>query len=165
VAVAPEVYGAIVGYLQRAGVKSVAFDVLFTEPSKYGVGDDRALGSAVGGYKGFVGALFLADRTGGATAWPPDLHPYPLAIDGSDPSVLRGIALDRVTARRASFPVPEIASQAAILADVQHDPDPDGVYRRVRLFRIFDAGRSRRSPLRACSRHPRGPASRCGRAG
>ena len=133
-----EVYGAIVGYLQRSGAKSVAFDVLFTEPSKYGVGDDRALGSAAGGYKGFVGALFLADRTGSATAWPPDLHPFPLAIDGFDPSVHRGAALDRVTAHRASFPVPEIASQAAILADVQHDPDPDGVYRRVRLFRIFD---------------------------
>lgn len=133
-----EVYGAIIEYLKRAGAKSVAFDVLFTEPSKYGVGDDRALGSAVGRYKGFVGALFLADRTGSATAWPPDLPSFPLAIDGSDPSGPRSPAGDRVTAHRASFPVPEIASQAAILADVQHDPDPDGVYRRVRLFRIFD---------------------------
>ena len=133
-----EVYGAIIEYLKRAGAKSVAFDVLFTEPSKYGVGDDRALGSVVGRYKGFVGALFLADRTGSATVWPPDLPSFPLAIDGFDPSGPRSPAGDRVTAHRASFPVPEIASQAAILADVQHDPDPDGVYRRVRLFRIFD---------------------------
>jgi adenylate cyclase len=133
-----EVYGVIIEYLKRAGAKSVAFDVLFTEPSKYGVEDDRALGSAAGRYKGFVGALFLADRTGGATAWPTDLPSFPLAIDGFDPSGPRSPAGDRVTAHRASFPVPEIASQAAILADVQHDPDPDGVYRRVRLFRIFD---------------------------
>ena len=133
-----EVYGALIGYLQRAGAKSVAFDVLFTEPSKYGAGDDRALGSAVGRYKGFVGALFLADRIGGATDWPPDLPSFPLAIDGFDPSGPRSPDRDRVTAHRASFPVPEIASQATILADVQHDPDPDGVYRRVRLFRIFD---------------------------
>lgn len=133
-----EVYGAIIEYLRRAGAKSVAFDVLFTEPSKYGVGDDRALGSAVGGYKGFVGALFLADRTGSETVWPPGLPPFPLTIDGFDPPGPLSPGGDRVTAQRASFPVPEIGSQAAILADVQHDPDPDGVYRRVRLFRIFD---------------------------
>lgn len=133
-----EVYGAIIEYLRRAGAKSVAFDVLFTEPSKYGVGDDRALGSAVGGFKGFVGALFLADRTGSETVWPPGLSPFPLAIDGFDPLGPRSPGGDRVTAQRASFPVPEIGSQAAILADVQHDPDPDGVYRRVRLFRVFD---------------------------
>ncbi len=133
-----EVYGVITEYLKRAGAKSVAFDVLFTEPSKYGVGDDRALGSAVGRYKGFVGALFLADRAGSTTVWPPDLPSFPLPIDGLDPSGPGSPARDRVTAHRASFPVPEIASQTAILADVQHDPDPDGVYRRVRLFRIFD---------------------------
>ena len=27
---------------------------------------------------------------------------------------------------------------AAVLADVQHNPDPDGIYRRARLFRVFD---------------------------
>jgi len=133
-----EVYGPIIDYLKRAGAKSVAFDVLFTEPSKYGVGDDLALGSAIGRHKGFVSALFLADRTGGATVWPPDLPSFPLAIDGFDPSGPGSPEGDRVTAHRASFPVPEIASQSAILADVQHDPDPDGVYRRVRLFRVFD---------------------------
>jgi len=131
-----EVYGAVVDYLKRSGAKSVAFDVLFTEPSKYGVGDDQALGRAASGHGGFVGALFLGDRTGDATGWPQGLPPFPLAIDGLDPSRTRAQA--GVTMSRASFPVPEIASSAAILADVRQDPDPDGIYRRVRLFRIFD---------------------------
>jgi adenylate cyclase len=34
--------------------------------------------------------------------------------------------------------VPEIASRSPALADVQHNPDPDGIYRRGRLFRVFD---------------------------
>jgi len=131
-----EVYGAVIAYLKRSGAKSVAFDVLFTEPSKYGVGDDQALGNAASGHGGFVGALFLGDRTGDATRWPQGLPSFPLAIDGLDPPHTRVPA--GVTMSRASFPVPEIASNAAILADVRQDPDPDGVYRRVRLFRIFD---------------------------
>jgi len=38
-----EVYAAIVAYCQRSGARSLAFDVLFTEPSSYGVEDDAAL--------------------------------------------------------------------------------------------------------------------------
>lgn len=133
-----EVYGAVIGYLERAGAKSVAFDVLFTEPSKYGVGDDQALGNAVGSHKGFVGALFLGEKTGNATRWPPGIPSFPLTIDGLDSWRARYADRGRIAASRGTFPVPEIASRAAILADVQHTPDPDGVYRRVRLFRIFD---------------------------
>ncbi len=33
-----ELYGAIADYCRRAGAKALAFDVLFSEPSTYGVG-------------------------------------------------------------------------------------------------------------------------------
>jgi len=133
-----EVYGAILAYLKRAGAKSVAFDVLFTEPSKYGVADDLALGSAIEEQQGFVGALFLGEKTGSATTWPGGIPAYPLEIRGLEEWLSTSRSRDGVAARRALFPVPEIASRAAVLADVQHNPDPDGVYRRVRLFRLFD---------------------------
>lgn len=133
-----EAYGAIIGYLKRVGAKSVAFDVLFTEPSKYGVADDLALGSAIGSYKGFVGALFLGEKTGSATVWPSAIPAVPLEIKGLEQWLSASLARDGVAASRALFPVPEVASRATILADVQHNPDPDGVYRRVRFFRIFD---------------------------
>ena len=42
-----EVYGTIIRFCQRAGAKSLGFDVLFTEPSKYGVADDGALASEI----------------------------------------------------------------------------------------------------------------------
>jgi adenylate cyclase len=133
-----EVYGAVVAYLKRAGAKSVAFDVLFTEPSKYGVADDLALGNAIADHKGFVGALFLGEKTGTATAWPGGIPAYPLEIRGLAEWLSAGGSQGGVAAPRALFPVPEIASRAAVLADVHHDPDSDGVYRRVRLFRLFD---------------------------
>ena len=40
-------YGAIIAFCSRAGVKSLVFDVLYTEPSTYGVYDDEAFGYAV----------------------------------------------------------------------------------------------------------------------
>ncbi|TFG59601.1 MAG: adenylate/guanylate cyclase domain-containing protein, partial [Deltaproteobacteria bacterium] len=142
-----EVYGAVIGYLQRAGAKSIAFDVLYTEPSVYGVADDVALGNAIAGSKGFIGALFLGEKTGSVTSWPGAVA-KPLRIGGLD-EWLSGGGNRGVTASRGLFPVPEIAGRAAALADVQHNPDPDGVYRRVRLFRIFD-GRPVPSLALAC---------------
>lgn len=133
-----EVYGAVIGYLQRAGAKSIAFDVLYTEPSAYGVADDVALGNAIAGSRGFVGALFLGEKTGSVTSWPGDIAAKPPRILGLDEWRSGGGGRGGVTASRGLFPVPEIAGRAAALADVQHNPDPDGVYRRVRLFRIFD---------------------------
>jgi len=37
-----EVYNMIIQFCKRAGARSLAFDVLFTEPSKYGVADDQS---------------------------------------------------------------------------------------------------------------------------
>jgi adenylate cyclase len=42
-----EVYSYIISFCKRAGVKGLIFDVLFTEPSKYGVYDDQALADAI----------------------------------------------------------------------------------------------------------------------
>lgn len=42
-----EAYTLFLSFCKRANVKGVAFDILFTEPSKYGVDDDRALGESI----------------------------------------------------------------------------------------------------------------------
>ncbi len=39
---------------------------------------------------------------------------------------------------KAAFPVPDVAAGAKRLGNVSQDPDPDGVYRRVGLFGLFD---------------------------
>ena len=53
-----EVYGALLDFCHRGGARVIAFDVLFTEPSVYGVDDDRALADAIRRSGNFVGAAF-----------------------------------------------------------------------------------------------------------
>ncbi len=96
-----EVYAPIVDFCLRAGASVTAFDVLFTEPSAYGVADDQALGEAIARNGAFVGARFLkfGHKTGEAS--------------GCDE------------------PIPEVAAAARMLANVSAVPDPDGVFRRA----------------------------------
>ncbi len=132
-----EVYAPILQFCQRGGARAVGFDVLFTEPSKYGVADDEAFGAAIHASGGFVGALFLGRDEGSATAWPADLRPSPLQVANLD-AVRRAADDAGLALPRATFPVPEVATNAALLADVKGEPDADGVIRRASLFRLFD---------------------------
>lgn len=132
-----EVYGAVVDYCRRAKAASLAFDVLFTEPSKYGVADDLALARAAGEYGRMVLPVFLGRETGEARSWPDFAPVQDLAALGLEASVARN-GLRPAEFARASFPVPELASHAALLGNVHQNPDPDGIYRRIGLFALFD---------------------------
>jgi len=135
-----EVYAVIVSFCRRAGARAVAFDVLYSEPSKYGVYDDEAFGAAIEESSAFVGTVFLGRDTGAATSWPPEVPEPDLAVDGLD-AWLEGLpeaAAESLAYPRASFPVPEVARNAESLANVQLAPDADGVYRRAPLFQLFD---------------------------
>ncbi len=96
-----EVYAPLLDFCRRGGAKVVAFDILFTEPSLYGVADDAALGAAIRRTGAFVGAAFYG----------------------------RG---------RATPPIPAVATNAAVLANVSDEPDPDGVFRRATLLHLHD---------------------------
>ena len=130
-----EVYGVIVDFCRRAGAASVAFDVLYTEPSSYGVSDDAALASAGKRYGRLVLPVFLGRETGQATTWPASAPAEQFTIKNLTQWVAGKSGL---TAPRAAFPVPDVAPAAALLANVSQDPDADGVYRRVGLFSLFD---------------------------
>jgi adenylate cyclase len=132
-----EVYDAIISFCRRSGVKVLAFDVLFTEPSKYGVADDRSLASAIAGFNGFVGASFVSESTGSEQHWPAGVAEPQFRIQGLE-QWLAGTRSGEIAFSRATFPVSEIAAGASVLANVHLDPDPDGVYRRGRLFSVFD---------------------------
>ena len=132
-----EVYGPIFSFCKRGGAKSVAFDWVFTEPSVYQVADDEALGAAFQSVSSSVGALFLGTKSGEVTNWPPEIPASRLAIQGLD-AWLKTARARRVFAPRASFPILEVATNAAFLGDVSGQPDEDGVCRRTSLFQIFD---------------------------
>ena len=135
-----EVYGPIIAFCQRAGVRALAFDVLFTEPSINGVSDDESLAQAISNSSFFVGAIVPGVETGSATNWPPDVRPAGPTIANLE-IWRRDQAPGFLDLPRATFPIPEIARAAKVLASVAANPDPDGVYRRIRLFERF-AGQS-----------------------
>jgi adenylate cyclase len=133
-----EVYSVILDFCRRGGAKAVAFDVLYTEPSTYGVADDTALAEAGKRLGNFVLPVFLGRETGQATRWPDDVPPDPLVIKGLEPWLAAMPAADAPVYPKAVFPVPEVAAGAKILGNVSQDPEFDGIYRRVGLFGVFD---------------------------
>jgi len=131
-----EVYGKIIDFCRRGGVKAVGFDVLFTEPSKYGVEDDLAFGTSIRDFQRYTGAIFLGEKTGEFTAWPPFAPKNPFSIHHANADRYHAFQKE-MTYPRASYPVPEIAHHVFSLANVHIDPDTDGVYRRTPLFHYF----------------------------
>jgi adenylate cyclase len=132
-----EVYSAVVNFCKRHGAKALAFDVLFTEPSKYGVEDDAALGGSVSDYGRFVGTVFLGRESGRETEWPQQVPRPNLNVSGLK-QWLSPEAKRILRYPKASFPITELAAPSAVLSNVHLDPDPDGTYRRVKLLGLFD---------------------------
>ena len=130
-----EVYGTIIKFCKRNGARALAFDVLFTEPSKYGVTDDQAFASEIRGFEHFIGSVFLSRTAGSEKSWPSFASAPKLNVQGLD-SWLSVSGHKAFT--RASFPIAEISTAAGSLANVHMDPDSDNVYRRAALFEIFD---------------------------
>ena len=132
-----EVYGPILDFCSRSGAKAVAFDMLYTEPSMNGVGDDEALGAAIQRSPPFAGAVVLGNEAGDTTAWPEGMPVPSVRIEGFE-AWLKDVNQGRLVAPTALFPVPEVATNVAMLANVMDLPDRDSVYRRASLFRVFD---------------------------
>ena len=132
-----EVYGAILNFCKRSGAKAVAFDVLFTDPSPYGVEDDAAFAQAVSGFGRVALATFLSNQSGNNPHWPATVPLPGFQVIGLD-QWQKNTAGKIRTFTKSSMPVEELASQAAVLCNVSLDPDPDAIFRKVDLVSIFD---------------------------
>ncbi len=130
-----ELYSAIADFCRRGGAKALVLDVLYTEPSVYGVSDDESFGKAVAEYGRVVGAMFPGD--GKQASWPADVPQPVVTIEGLDDWISKARPT-RIAFPVASFPIPEIAGSARALATTNLDPDSDKIYRRARLFNTFD---------------------------
>jgi len=124
-----QAYAPVVDFCRRAGAASLAFDVVCTEPSVYGVADDKALSDAFTAFGKVILAADFADRNGSATTWPDHLK---------KPGLTAGDRAPARTAGLATFPIPDLASGAAGVGSVSANPDPDTVYRRIPLLVRFD---------------------------
>ena len=112
--------------------QAVIFDVLYSEPSVYGMADDRALADAISRAPFFVGSLCLHRDANFSTTWPAKTAERLLFNIANFPSA------DKTARPSATFPIDEVAENAAALANVIEDPDIDGIYRRLNLFSVFD---------------------------
>lgn len=123
-----EYFAAMLGYLAADGARAVVFDFDFTEPSRFGVDDDRALHEALAATPVAVLPLRLK---GEARDWPD--APAPLDVEGA------GLAQELPG---ASFSHGDVVGGIPIAyGHVVASADRDGVVRRVRPFCRF-AGRA-----------------------
>ncbi|MBF0204280.1 MAG: CHASE2 domain-containing protein, partial [Desulfamplus sp.] len=132
-----EIYSVVVDFCKRNQAKAVAFDVLFTEASTYGVNDDQIFGKAVANYGKVASAAFLKKLSGSHTTWPEDTTFSPIKIEGIQ-SWLTSSSGQACVFPRAAMPIPELTSTSAMLCNVQQEPDPDSIYRRARIISLFD---------------------------
>jgi adenylate cyclase len=132
-----EVSAAILNFCHRGGAKAVAFDVLYTEPSFYGVGDDQAFGQAIKQGAPFAAAVFASGANSEARTWPEGPMPKPPDIQGLEAWRNRNAKVWQPEGS-ATFPISDVRSNAALLGNVASEPDGDGFYRHNAWFKVFD---------------------------
>lgn len=125
-----ELYAAIIDFCRRGDAAALGFDVLLLDSSSYGVADDRILGEAVAALDAFSAAVFLGENSGEARRWPENWPVFKAVADHP--------GLPAPAFPRASLPIAEVGTNAALLGNVQLAPDADTVYRRAPLFASFD---------------------------
>jgi adenylate cyclase len=122
-----QMYAPIIEFLFEAD--AVYIDILFTEPSSYGVEDDRLMSEALGKASNVFLPVFLTQKK--------------KPITGADMDFLRRISLGGKAEAAVRFnsainPIDELKEQARGGGNVTIAPDGDGIYRRVPL--VFGIG-------------------------
>jgi adenylate cyclase len=151
-------YGAVTKFCRRAGAESLMFDMIYTEPSGWGVEDDDDFGQALAGSSNSGVGLVLSREQGFMTNWPTAFaRPSRAVAGGSDYSLLFGA---NANLSRAAFPIPRIGTNAAWLASVYGDPDEDAIFRRTAPLHGFDNSLVPSLGLAACLASDRAAAIR-----
>jgi adenylate cyclase len=132
-------YGELLDYMNIGGANSVAFDIIFSEPSIYKAEDDEAFISAEKEFGRAVQVVMVSSLSGSAVSWPAESRSptfETLEFNGFLERFGRGGEGSRLG--RAVFPIQGIREGAAALGCATGFPDSDGVFRRLRLFTLFD---------------------------
>jgi adenylate cyclase len=120
-----QVYAPLIEACVKGGAKGIIFDIIFSEPSSYGVDDDLEFARAI---KGAQNAFFPVNMSCNDTH-KTDISPIQrFAIKGDASEILFREAKSYVP------PIEEFVAGSKSLGDVIISPDSDGTYRRVPLF-------------------------------
>lgn len=129
-----ELFSAIIDNAKRRGARAIGFDVLFTEYSASGVSDDNVLVGAIERAGAFaLGSAFPTTRNAKFSAWPDSIPRPSFKVEMGD-----GAADLLPSYPMATLPISEIGSAVQVLANVHHDADADGIYRRIHPLVFFD---------------------------
>jgi adenylate cyclase len=134
-------YAEILDYMNLGGANSVAFDIIFSEPSMYRrrMRDDEAFIRAEEEYGRAVQGVFFSSQTGSARSWPPELK-APLFEPAGFGKFLEQFSIGGTGERLegAQFPIQGLRDAAGALGCLTGTHDSDSVIRRLRLFTLFD---------------------------
>lgn len=132
-------YGDIVSYFNLGGAASVAFDVLFTEPSVYGPQDDEAFTQACADYGRVVQTVYFDTVQGNASDWKSSFPQPPLNNDFENNTGNSSLSDDFTSHEGLLFPIDSIAASAAVLGNITGSSDWDKVIRRAKAYRPFQS--------------------------
>ncbi len=120
-----QMYAPILQFCAFAGAKAVAFDILFTEPSSYGVEDDQLLAEALKANGHAFLPIFLSRQNRPLPPWEKSL------LDRSSLPLKDETGQSSSPYLSSLPPVQNLAESARGLGNVAIFPDSDGIYRRV----------------------------------
>ncbi len=131
-----EIYGAVVDFCRRNGAAGLGFDVIYSEPSSYGVADDHLFGNAIEKAGNVANALVLGTSSGQDKIWPSSLVLQAFTVKGLDRWINYHEQLSP-DFTGITLPIAAVAGASEVLCNVNLAPDRDGVYRRVPVFSRF----------------------------
>ncbi len=132
-----EIYSAIINQCKRNNAKALGIDVLYTEPSFFGVDDDRLLGSALSSYGRTAVALSLNSESENSFAGT-HIVKSPFFVQGLKRWVDKTPS-EKILFKSSDPPIPEVINSHAVLSNVKQLPGKDGVYRYINLFGLFNS--------------------------
>ena len=120
-----QMYAPILQFCAAAAAKAVAFDILFTEPSSYGVEDDKLLAEALQANGQALLPIFLSKQKR-------SLSPYEKGLlDRSSLPVKNDSGKNPASYLSSLLPIQLLAENARALGNVATVPDSDGIFRRI----------------------------------
>ncbi len=131
-------YEPVLKFLNHGGARAVAFDILFTEPSSYGVEDDAVLAAAVSEGAPVVSAVALRSSQ-------PLVEPNVRAQKLISKQVPASLAIPNLFPlgkhvqlyEAITTPIDELVEHSAAFGNVSALPDSDGIFRHARPWAQF----------------------------
>lgn len=125
-----ELYGVLTDFVARGQPKAWVLDVLYLEPSVFGVGDDQRFADALAETPSVLAFFASPGQAGTRGSWPEAL---PL------PPIERKPGTSAVEAAGLSLPTQPLAEAVTALGNAHAAADPDGIYRRMRPTTVLDS--------------------------